>query len=84
MQNILNLFSNWDVDPLESSENLLSKLAIRACDWLDQRGKSPKQGCIVFDIFEIFQNKNTFQKKIKTLKNLFVFDQHIIEHMQHI
>ena len=66
-----------------SRENLLYKLTTEACDWLDPRGKSPEQGCTVFEIFENFQNKD-FPKTVKTLKNLFVFDQHILEHVQHI
>ena len=67
-----------------SRENLLYKLAIRTCDWINPQGKSSEQGCIVFEIFEIFQNKNTFQKQLKILKNLFVFDQHMIKYVQHI
>ena len=51
---------------------LLSKLA--TC--LTWEAESPKQSCTVF---EIFQNKNTFWKKIKILKNIFVFDQYMIK-----
>ena len=31
-----------------------------------------------------FSKQKHFPKTIKTLKNIFVFDQHIIEHVQHI
>ena len=43
--------------------------------------KSPKQGNIVFEIFDIFAKTKDFSKTkdfpktTKTLKNLFVFDQ---------
>ena len=50
---------------------------------LDQPAtKSPKQGNTVFDIFDIFVKKNTFQKQAKTLKNLFVFESTKIEHVK--
>ena len=58
----LSLFRDRDFDPPVSRENLLCKLMTGACDWLDSWGKSPKQGCTVFEIFKNFQNKNTFQK----------------------
>ena len=35
----------------------------------------PKQGNIVFEIFDIFAKTKDFPKTTKTLKNLFVFDQ---------
>ena len=59
---ILSLFHDWDFDLPVSRENLLCKLATRACDWLDLRGKSLEQGSTVFEIFENFQNKIIFQK----------------------
>ena len=43
---------------------------------LDQPAtKLPKQDNIVFEIFDIFAKTKDFPKKIKTLKNIFVFDQ---------
>ena len=35
----------------------------------------PKQGNIVFEIFDIFAKIKDFPKTTKTLKNLFEFDQ---------
>ena len=32
------------------------------------KNESPEQSCTVFEIFDIFQNKNTFQKQLKYLK----------------
>ena len=64
----LSLFCNWDLDLPVSCKNLLCKLATGACDWLEAWGKSPEQGCTVFEIFENFQNKNTFQKQLKHFK----------------
>ena len=37
--------------------------------------KSPEQGNTVFEIFDIFTKTKDFPKIIKTLKNIFVFDQ---------
>ena len=64
----LSLFCNWDLDLPVSCKNLLCKLATGACDWLEAWGESPEQGCTVFEIFENFQNKNTFQKQLKHFK----------------
>ena len=50
-------FCDWDFDSPESRENILCKLATGAWDWLDPWGKSPEQGCTVFEIFDIFQTK---------------------------
>ena len=38
----------------------------------------------VAQIFWNFSKQKYFPKTIKTLKNLFVFEQHIIGHVQHI
>ena len=43
---------------------LLSKLVIG----LTRESESPKQSCTIFEIFENFQNKNTFQKQLKYSK----------------
>ena len=84
LENFLSLFRDWDIDPLVSRENLMCKLAIGGM-WLDWPAtKSPEQGNTVFEIFDIFAKTKDFPKAIKTLKNLFVFDQHIIEHVQQI
>ena len=53
---------------------------MRAYDW-DMRQDQlaielPKQGNTVFEIFDIFAKTKDFPKTNKTLKNLFVFDQH--------
>ena len=58
-----------------SRESLLSKLATEGSrlDW--PATMSPEQGNTVFEIFDIFAKTKDFPKTIKTLKNLFVFDQ---------
>ena len=44
--------------------------------WLDQPAtESPEQGNTVFEILTIFVKTKYFNKKTKTHKNLFVFDQ---------
>ena len=52
---------------------------MRARNWdmqLDQPATElPKQGNIVFEIFDIFAKIKDFPKTTKTLKNLFEFDQ---------
>ena len=64
-KNFLNLFHDWDFDLPVSRENLLSKFMTGGM-WLDLPAtKSPKQGCTVFEIFDILQKKNTFQKQLK-------------------
>ena len=52
---------------------------------LDQPAiESPKQGNIVFEIFDIFAKIKYFPKTTKTLKNLFVFDQQRLSMWKHI
>ena len=84
LENFLSLFRDWDIDQPVSRETLLRKLVTEGMrlDW--PVTKSPEQGNIVFEIFDIFVKTKNFPKTIKTLKNIFVFDQHIIEHVQHI
>ena len=60
----LSLFHNWGLDQPENCQELLCKLT--TC--LTREVELPKQGCIVFEIFENFQNKNTFQKQLKHSK----------------
>ena len=84
LKNFLNIFLNWDIDPLVSRENLLYELAIRdmRLDW--PVTKSPKQGNIVFESFDNFCKKqNTFQKQLKHSK-IFVFDQQKLSMWKHI
>ena len=52
-----------------------------ARDLLDSRGRVAKTG--LHSSWKFSRQKH-FSKTIKTLKILFVFDQHIIEHVQHI
>ena len=58
------------------------KISVWAFDWdmqLNQLATElPKQGNIVFEIFDIFAKAKDFPKTTKTLKNLFVFDQQIL------
>ena len=72
----LSLFHDWGLDLLESCQELLCKLVNGGSRLAE--AESPKQSCTVF---EIFQNKNTFQKQLKHSKNIFVFDQHMIKHV---
>ena len=44
----------------------------------------PKQGNIVFEIFDIFVKTKDFPKTTKTLKNLFEFDQQRLSMWKHI
>ena len=78
MKNILSIFRNWGIDLPVSRE----KISIWAHDWdmrLDQpTTESPKQGNIIFEIFDIFAKTKDFQKTTKTLKNLFMLDQQIL------
>ena len=64
------------------------KISVWAHDWdmrLDQLAtESPKQGNTVFKIFDIFAKTKDFPKIIKTLKNLFVFDQQGLSMWKHI
>ena len=46
--------------------------------------ESLKQGNTVFEIFDIFAKTKDFPKTIKTLKNLFVFDQQGLSMWKHI
>ena len=81
LKNFLSLFRNWDFNPPMSCENILCKLVIGGMrlDW--PVTKSPEQDNTIFEIFDIFAKKKDFPKTIdfpkiiKTLKNLFVFDQ---------
>ena len=75
LENFLSLFRDWDINPPVSCENPLYKLVIGGMrlDW--PATKSPEQGNTVFEIFDIFAKTKYFPKKIKTLKNLFLFDQ---------
>ena len=75
MENFLSLFRDWDIDPPVSHKNLLCELATGGMqlDW--PATKSPVQGNTVFEIFYIFAKTKDFPKIIKTLKNLFVFNE---------
>ena len=75
LKKFLSIFRNWDIDPPVSHENLLYKLATGGMRLVCPATKSPKQGNIVFEIFDIFEKTKDFPKTIKTLKNLFLFDQ---------
>ena len=71
-ENFLSLFHEWDIDLPLSRENLLCKLATRACDSLDPRPSRQNRATLFFDIFT---KTKDFPKTIKTLKNLFMFGQ---------
>ena len=64
-----------------SHEKLLCKLATRGMrlDWPVTKfwpvTKLLEQSDTVFEIFDIFAKTKDFPKTIKTLKNIFVFDQ---------
>ena len=46
--------------------------------------KSPKQGNTIFENFDNFAKTKYFLKTIKTLKNLFVFDEQKLSMWKHI
>ena len=46
--------------------------------------ESPKHDNTVFEIFDIFLETKDFPKAIKTLKNIFVFDQKGLSMWKHI
>ena len=80
----LSLFRDWDFDQLESRENLLSKFATGG-SWLDWLARQvAKTRLHSFWKFWNFSKQKYYPKTIRTLKNLFVYNQHIIEHVQHI
>ena len=68
-------FSRRIFDPPVSREKLLCRLTTEGMRLVCPATKSPEQGNTVFEIFDIFVKTKDFPKIIKTLKNIFVFDQ---------
>ena len=68
-------FSRRIFDPPVSREKLLCRLTTGGMRLVCPATKSPEQGNTVFEIFDIFVKTKDFPKIIKTLKNIFVFDQ---------
>ena len=61
--------------PTVSRKNLLCKLATGGMQLYWPAIKLLEQCNTIFEIFNIFAKTKDFPKKIKTLKNIFVFDQ---------
>ena len=68
------------------SQELLSKLMTRVSRlaWLMRVSRQNRVTKKKKRILWKFSKQNTFQKQLKILKNLFVFDQHMIKYVQHI
>ena len=84
LKKFLSVFHDWDNDPPVSRENLLYELATRDMRLDYPVTKSPEQGNTVFENLTLFVKTKYLPKKLKTLKNLFVFDQQKLSMWKHI
>ena len=83
-ENFSKCFSRLKVLLAKESWKLLCKLATGALRLAWLMSESPKSKVKNFWIFWNFSKQKHFPKTTKILKNLFVFDQHMIEYVQHI
>ena len=75
LKNILSIFHDWDIDLSVSREKSLCGLATGACDWTNPRLSRQNRATLFLKILTIFAKTKYFPKTVKTLKNLFVFNQ---------
>ena len=83
-ENFSKCFSRLEVLLAKESWKLLCKLATGALRLAWLMSESPKSKVKNFWIFWNFSKQKHFPKTTKILKNLFLFDQHMIEYVQHI
>ena len=74
-----SLFRNRELDSPKSRKSFWVSSWLGSHDWLDLRGRVAKIEMHNFWKFWKFSKQKNFPKTIKTLKNIFVFDQHMFE-----
>ena len=82
-ENFFKCFSQLDVSLARESWNLLSKLATGLTTGMTHESESPKGKVENFWILKFFKTQTISKTNYKKLKNLFMFDKHMIEYVQH-